>query len=315
MSVSANSQVAGFEIYVDTHEPAELVNLIKTTKIKKIDDAAIPVTRKLLECGDIAIVYNGHIICVIERKTWKDLASSIKDGRIGNEEKLQKAKADHKCHLVYLIEGRMRMADTSKVGRMPYSTLLSFMDHRAMDGYIIIQSKRWQDTAERLLQLVRSYSTRKDILDPLKTIAGGGIVELKAPEITDDRIKADIWRSMPGISHSWAGVFADGVKLVDFIRGKLSEADFTEMKNAEGRRFGPAKSKKIMELDVKVRDKNILTAMRGITPAVADGLLARAGLSVMLDTDAKTIAGWEKAGTKRKIGPKLAEKILSLNSY
>lgn len=320
----SSNQFAGFEIYVDTHEPKGLVDLFKTTKIKKLEDVQIPVIQKLLECGDIAIVFNGHIIAVIERKTWKDLASSIKDGRIDNEEKLEKAKTDHNCHLYYLIEGRMRMQDTNKVARMPYSSLLAFLDHRAMNGYIIIQSKTWQDTATRVLQLLRAYSTRKDILDPLKTAKGGGIEELKAPEITDDRIKAELWRTLPGVSYTWASIISSRLSLAKLIRGELEEKELADIKNDAGRRFGPAKSKKIRGLDTGARDKKILSAIRGITPRTADTLLESGkSLNNILGLEKKVIAEWTRerehgiglTPKPRKIGPKMAENILSLNNY
>ena len=44
-----------------------------------------------------------NILFVIERKTWTDLASSLRDGRKENNKKLLKIREETKCQLIYLI--------------------------------------------------------------------------------------------------------------------------------------------------------------------------------------------------------------------
>ena len=40
--------------------------------------------------GDYSVLYRDYILFIIERKTWKDLAASLRDGRKENTKKLLK---------------------------------------------------------------------------------------------------------------------------------------------------------------------------------------------------------------------------------
>ena len=60
----------------------------------------IKFTIENLELGDINFVYNGELILIIERKSLKDLISSVKDGRY----KEQKARMKAFMQVMYIIE-------------------------------------------------------------------------------------------------------------------------------------------------------------------------------------------------------------------
>ena len=57
------------------------------------------------EVGDYAICYKGYIMMIIERKTWEDLAASMRDGRKTNVQKLISVREKTGCQIAYLIEG------------------------------------------------------------------------------------------------------------------------------------------------------------------------------------------------------------------
>ena len=113
-----------------------------------------------LTIGDFIIFVDGRALIVIERKTWKDLAQSICDGRIKNIVKLIQYRTQTNAKIAYLIEGKQCPLRTSKFGRIPYKNLRSHLDHLLFrDGIIELQSKSLADTVERLYEFTRNLST------------------------------------------------------------------------------------------------------------------------------------------------------------
>ena len=45
----------------------------------------VEIKRCRLNCSDFAVYYSGKLLFVVERKTWNDLAQSIKDGRLDEQ--------------------------------------------------------------------------------------------------------------------------------------------------------------------------------------------------------------------------------------
>ena len=110
--------------------------------------------------GDYSIIYKNHILFVIERKTWTDLASSLRDGRKENNKKLLKIREETKCQLIYLIEGNPIPSSNKVFSRVPYKALRSHLDHLAFrDGMHMVYSKDTEHTVERIVELVKNYLT------------------------------------------------------------------------------------------------------------------------------------------------------------
>jgi len=110
--------------------------------------------------GDYAIMIDGIIRVIIERKTWQDMASSLQDGRSRNSAKLlalrDEAASDLPVHIFYVMEGR-RPAYNGKVKRIPVTSLLARIDHLSMrDGIAMIYTQDAQDTAARIVILARN---------------------------------------------------------------------------------------------------------------------------------------------------------------
>jgi ERCC4-type nuclease len=116
---------------------------------------------KRITVGDYCISYGGQILFLIERKTWSDLSSSIRDGRKNNVKKLLELKKEHPQIIIfYLIEGKSRYTPSTKICRVPFKNLQSHLDHLVMrDGIQVIFSKNNEDTAFRLVELIKNFTT------------------------------------------------------------------------------------------------------------------------------------------------------------
>ena len=75
------------------------------------------------QVGDYAIAYKGYILLAIERKTWIDLASSLRDGRKENVNKLIALREKTGCQIAYLIEGNASPPFKQMYSRIPYKNL------------------------------------------------------------------------------------------------------------------------------------------------------------------------------------------------
>ena len=142
--------------------------------IEFIDSASqkykIKCTIKRLEIGDFAICYKNHILLIIERKTWKDLSASLRDGRKNNVEKLITLRNKTKCQIAYLIEGKIAYKPDYKIARIPYKNLRAHLDHLAFrDTIHMIQTGSVSDTASRLCELCQNFLTNKELLKRVST--------------------------------------------------------------------------------------------------------------------------------------------------
>ena len=113
-----------------------------------------------LEVGDILLTYGrediGDLIesLVFERKTFADLAASIKDGRY--REQKQRLKSKYPFHrITYIIEGNIKvLKEKEKNYGMPTSSLISsLISSRYRDGCQIIHTTSVEDTMWYLLQI------------------------------------------------------------------------------------------------------------------------------------------------------------------
>jgi ERCC4-type nuclease len=135
------------------------------------------------QTGDYAIVYKDEILLIIERKTWTDLAASMRDGRKENVKKLLNLREETKCNLAYLIEGDATPSFTKKYGRLPVKNLRAHLDHLMFrDNIHIIYSKNEIYTAERLFELATNYLSNKEIIKKITSKKGGNILDNESKE-------------------------------------------------------------------------------------------------------------------------------------
>jgi ERCC4-type nuclease len=124
-----------------------------------------------LDCGDFVIEYGGDVVIAFERKTWKDLLASIKDGRY----RVQKEKmlgCIGKDKIMYIMEGA---TDWTGNGTGLYldvdkkSVISSVINTQLRDGIRVVTTKGLEDTCEYLLQVLRRV-----VKEPGKYIVNGG---------------------------------------------------------------------------------------------------------------------------------------------
>lgn len=98
-----------------------------------------------LDLGDFVIrEEGGEIIFVIERKTWKDLAESIKDGRYHNQKKRLLETYDV-SKIIYIFEGAWNYGpDNTFISGIGKSALISCAINTALRDGIRIFVSGWQ---------------------------------------------------------------------------------------------------------------------------------------------------------------------------
>jgi ERCC4-type nuclease len=116
---------------------------------------------EVMTTGDYAIQYAGYVI-LVERKTWEDLAASIKDKRIMRNHEKMLAARDQGYRIMYLIEGRAPSPDSAatKIQGIPMANMMAKLDHFAMrDGVWVEYTRSATHTAQRLLELGKNMLT------------------------------------------------------------------------------------------------------------------------------------------------------------
>src|SRR5271170_5061855 len=87
------------------------------------------------------------IAAVFERKTWRDLAASIKDQRaISQHKNLQKFRIENGCYIYYIIEGNMSYQDDTLIAHIPFKNLSAKVRSMSLKGVHSFQSKDQQGT-------------------------------------------------------------------------------------------------------------------------------------------------------------------------
>jgi crossover junction endonuclease MUS81 len=122
------------------------------------------VSVKNLEIGDIVILVNDEPAILIERKTIKDLASSIQDGRLREQKyRITGSKYPHK-NVIFLIEGDL---DEKIYGRIDKRTLQgSIINTMLRDDYKVYRTKDPKDTVFFLSRLIaKIMNDRGKLLD------------------------------------------------------------------------------------------------------------------------------------------------------
>lgn len=117
---------------------------------------------KQLTVGDYSILIKDKnnektiLAMVIERKTLRDLAASIKDDRLKHQHRnMVEIKQQKGCFVLYIIEGNLNYKDDHKISNIPFKGLHSTIRHNLLRGIPYIQVKDEQNTARILVKLAR----------------------------------------------------------------------------------------------------------------------------------------------------------------
>lgn len=137
-----------------------------------ISNISFPFMASALEIGDIHIVRSDiQETFVFERKTFSDLAASIKDGRYKEQKQRLHLFPNHR--VVYLLEEFPSFAELCKSNKchgLEYSTFISsFLSLSFRDGFHVIVSKNLSDTISILYELAKRLDTNPEKLQSLKS--------------------------------------------------------------------------------------------------------------------------------------------------
>jgi ERCC4-type nuclease len=139
----------------------------------------IQYAEKQLPIGDYCVLIPSKfstkniLAIVFERKTWKDLAASIKDGRSkGQQRGLDEIKRKRGCQVYFIVEGPLGYIDTHKIGNIPFKNLHAKLRHGLLRGYPYVQTKDTQGTAHLIVNFARDVmklyaQSEIDFLDDL----------------------------------------------------------------------------------------------------------------------------------------------------
>lgn len=243
-------------IYNNFGGSRQLAVLVDSREKKLLKKFKIPVNIRQIVCGDIQIweksgVFDceatpplclelngssekaesnpdsGRCSILIERKTWKDFAASIADGRYKSQHnRMREFQKKNGSLIYYCIEGRMPNFPAGK--SFPHTNikpdhLLERIDRWSFDTSMpvsVLYTRDPADTCSRICKLLKTYSK---IFDATATTQHPGELT-KAPENcrtanTDTQATpiSDGWLLLRGISTKTQKLIANNFRLVEFL--------------------------------------------------------------------------------------------------
>lgn len=297
---------------------------------------------KQITIGDYAVVSPmGSILAIIERKSFADFAASLKDGRANNKSKLIALREQCGCRILYIIEGPAFPGPNDCYGNIPYRYIESSIFHLMIrDQISIIYTKDTLGTAKMLHRFMLSMDTLCDkmeepdgklcesenipIADIISNISAVDTVDAAVQILTAKHEKSthdivrEMWSVFPGIATETASDFIKKWTLADIVMDKVSKEDISTHKIGN-----KTVNKKVINslTDINlIIQKKLLCAIPGISVATASSIISSTPLSRLLTytIDCIAIIGIgkpQKNGTRRKLGVKLAEKIIKYFNY
>ncbi len=214
---------------------------------------------------------------IIERKTWADLAASIKDGRKANIEKLKEYRETTGARLAYLMEGPVPSGPDWSIPEgvqgIPYRNLRAHLDHLLFrDGIIELTSSCPRDSLRRLLEFARNLET----LDFNKESKEDGLAAAtKKRPLTDEQISDRIWSSFAGISATSARAFR--TRKIQELFQELDVISLAAIKIGT-RRFGTERAEKLINsLKERATFERLLCAVPQISSKRATLIIDKMG--------------------------------------
>jgi ERCC4-type nuclease len=259
----------------------------------KRDDIII----KTIHLGDYAICNGEELLYIFERKTWHDLAESIKDGRYKSQ---SERLLELKCPKCYIIEGRMQYEPDVIISGLPFKALDTARRHLLIKGFQIIQTKNAESTVDFLLKFFSDFITAT-----VGAAAGkentNKINEKKPLTLSEQTLK--VWHAI-GISET-----ALPTVMTYSLRDFINLEDYSSLKYKSGRSFGKKVSESIRN---KINSYKAVSAFPGISAASAEYM--KIGFRQFINMSAEEIAAVNKSD-KSKIGVKCAAGVIAIISF
>jgi len=281
---------------------------------------------RTITTGDYAIVHGEDLLHVIERKTWSDLAASIKDGRFKSQ---LESLAQLGCPYYVLIEGNMTFARDHLIGGIPFHKLDAVLHELYFKNIPVIRTKNSQHTADFLIDFLHRAETF--------VVAGGKCAKVETlsaqKKIDPAEVKRQIFRALPSVGPTLLPSFAN-ISLREIFL--MSERELAEIKyTGSGRKIGKASANILRALipgyneETRLQSTDaveylislpptenkagvkILSAFPGISKKSAEFILANYPLAKIILSPENIVAQLQKSHAQ-KIGPALAKKINAL---
>ena len=271
------------EIIVDNRESRKILPKMFDSTIIKYN---LPITVKYdqLTVSDFAFMYDGKIVALIERKSIKDLADTIKDNNRKYNYRKMLSVSDK---VFYIIEGSRFKDRQRKVARVPVSSLQTHLDHLIFDHNIhIIYSANPEDTVERLVELYKNILSS----EKYKTMdKKGGMGDLKrVQKKTDDTILLNVFQSPKGISQHIAYQLANIVTIKQILDKEIN----TDILYPSGKKMKVDKIYKFFS-----QHEKIIASMPGISKNTAMKILSQYTIEQLLEMS-------DEEGRKLKLNEK-----------
>ena len=222
------------EIKVDQREKkliSELKILNNSDHVKNKFEISI----SNLPLGDIIICDQGKELLVIERKTYQDLASSIRDGRYIEQSYRLDAYPIHNHNIIYLIEGDIKDARvTLRYVKMEAKTLqTTLFSILYFKGFSVYQTKSVMDTASWVLKISdkikRENGKRLSYYDPynkhMTEKYNTVIHKIKKDNILPENMAEIVLSQVPMISHKTANIIMNNFSSISDLLNSLKEND------------------------------------------------------------------------------------------
>lgn len=288
------------EIIVDDREKALFGELKQSETLTS--DIAIKIER--LTVGDYAIIINGKIVAIIERKTLNDLSESIKDDRMKNIDNMIKARKESKCKLLLLVEGNFLSADSKKKYRgIPYKNLQAKLDHIAIrDDIPIVYTKDPYHTIARIIGLCKSFHKliqKGELI--MEDIKGGSEVAKVKIVKPNDRIHVEMIAVLDKCGITTATNILKKYHIKQVFSGKITEQQFREIHQNEKTTLGDRGSHVFKQVSALMKHKpgtytdrkteqfritslasRILSKIKGITPDGAEDILKKVSFPTII---------------------------------
>lgn len=263
-----------------------------------------------LTTGDYLILAGETPLFIIERKTWADLASSIKDGRIQNVDKLKAYRDQTGAKLAYLIEGSV-LTSSDSVDNISYRAMRSHLDHLMYrDNVFELRSTNPVDSACRLIEFARNLATLKP--ETASTCGSSALALAKKPQVVDEeKDRYNMWAVVPTIGDKTIQILLKNKYTWKHLFDRRVDAEFKAQLASE---IGGTRAERIFAcFEAKEREFKILSAVHGISVNMAQNLLRKASLAEMLsnwDQICGSLADIQING--KRVGKKRVEKLGSL---
>ena len=116
-----------------------------------------------LPLGDIILMSGEDELLIIERKSLRDLAASIKDGRYEEQSYRLNNMEMHNHNIMYLIEGNINTYN-GKYTKIPKKTLYSVLCClQYYKGFSLVRTMDIMETAEYILRMADKISREKNV--------------------------------------------------------------------------------------------------------------------------------------------------------